>query len=143
MCRFLFRLAKLAEETSILETPLLKEKLIFLIMKNILVKISHLKTMSEQQSNSLQLSDWHEYIKSDSFYRFKLVIAEYYQKYSTAFNDKLSIFIQLHSLQFNRDKKFQAIFDDTPLEFESFYLILQSFLRNSIREINHLTKLRL
>jgi len=46
-------------------------------------------------------------------------------------------------MQFHRDKKFQAIFDDNPLEFESFYLILQSFLRHSIREINHLTKIKL
>jgi serine/threonine-protein kinase ULK/ATG1 len=38
------------------------------------------------------------------------------------------------------DSKFNAVFDLNFIEFESFYIILQSFLRTSIHEMNHLVK---
>lgn len=42
MCRFLFRLSKLAVESDITESLFLKEKLVFVILKNIMIKISSL-----------------------------------------------------------------------------------------------------
>lgn len=41
-----------------------------------------------------------------------------------------------------QDKKFEAVFDHSFAEFESFYIILQSYLRIAIREINNAAKIR-
>lgn len=49
-------------------------------------------------------------------------------------NDK----IMKETLQ--KDRKFDAVFDDNLMEFESFYIILQSFLRQSIGELNEIMR---
>ncbi|KAL4468753.1 hypothetical protein ABPG74_005256 [Tetrahymena malaccensis] len=145
LCRFLFRLSKLAEESNIIESPMLKEKLVFLILKNIMVKITKLNNMNESNQNSLNLSDWSNYTKAESFKRFQIVINEYYTKYQTHFKQRWENGIfsqQATKTELQKDKKFDAIFDDNFMEFESFYIILQSFLRFTIREINHIAKSR-
>ncbi|KAL4500614.1 hypothetical protein ABPG72_003038 [Tetrahymena utriculariae] len=145
LCRFLFRLSKLAEESNIIESPMLKEKLVFLILKNIMVKITKLNNMNESNQNSLNLSDWSNYTKTESFKRFQIVISEYYTKYQAHFKQRWESGIfsqQATKIELQKDKKFDAIFDDNFMEFESFYIILQSFLRFTIREINHIAKSR-
>lgn len=123
---------------------MLKEKLVFLILKNVMVKITRLNELVKCENNILNLTDWNEYSKSDSFYRFQQVIGEYHLKYASYFKDKWENGVYFHSkMELQKDKKFDAIFDDNFDEFESFYIILQSFLRFTIREINHIAKERL
>ncbi|KAL4506540.1 hypothetical protein ABPG72_000111 [Tetrahymena utriculariae] len=137
-CRFLYRLQKLCDETDDFMTDGLKEKTKFFILKNIMIKISKLQQMSEQSINQFNMSDFLSYIQEESFSRFQVVIKEYQAKYGNSFNlfwenmqNNLSRKQVLQS-----DKKFAAIFDKTFIEFESFYIIAQGYLRISIHELN-------
>lgn len=63
----------------------LKEKLVFLILKNIMIKILKLTQFSEFKINVFNLKDFEAYTESDTFQRFTIVIAEYDAKYSATF----------------------------------------------------------
>ncbi|KAL4459937.1 hypothetical protein ABPG74_003463 [Tetrahymena malaccensis] len=137
-CRFLYRLQKLCDETNDFGNDGLKEKTKFLILKNIMIKISKLQQMSEQQINQFNMSDFLSYVQEESFARFQVVIKEYQTKYGNSFNifwDNMQNSVSRKQV-LQSDKKFAAIFDKTFIEFESFYIIAQGYLRISIHELN-------
>lgn len=73
LCRFLFRLSRLAEESNAIESPLLKEKLVFMILKNVMIKISKLSNLCSDSCmpiNVLGLTDWSSYTRTEGFKRF-------------------------------------------------------------------------
>jgi hypothetical protein len=65
-------------DSEITDSALLKEKLVYMILKNIMIKISTLYRLNESEINTLKLQEWAAYSKTDGFKRMQLVIGEYY-----------------------------------------------------------------
>ncbi|EGR30083.1 protein kinase domain protein [Ichthyophthirius multifiliis] len=133
-CRFLYRLHKILMESQILESPFLKEKLAYLMLKNILIKIKKLNNLSDNQINQLNLSEWNFYINTESYQRFSIIIGEYILKYSQTYNEFTETY---------KDILQDILYDNNLIEFENFYVLQDKYLRATIREINHLIKLKI
>jgi len=70
------------------------------------------------------------------------VINEYHVKYSNYFEYYwVNVFSQTKAREeLAKDVKFNAIFDKNFIELESFYIILQAFLRLTIREMSNIVQ---
>jgi serine/threonine-protein kinase ULK/ATG1 len=77
------------------------------------------------------LEDFESYRKSESFGKFSQAIWEYNEKYKKHY-EKMFQCIQKSGVC---DKKFEAIFDRDLNEFDSFYLISQSFVKAAQSEL--------
>lgn len=87
----MFRISKLAEESSIIASPFMKEKIVFFILKNVLLKINQLSELTMLRSHqslppssslASSLIEWEAYSRSADFQQFAEVINEYQAKYS-------------------------------------------------------------
>ncbi|EGR34339.1 protein kinase domain protein [Ichthyophthirius multifiliis] len=133
LCRFLYKMLKLAQQTTLIQKDFLKEKIIFLISKNLMIHIQKLNIMVLTNMNTYKLDNWSLYSKSENYQILQIVIKQYNKKYSDSFN---IIWEKLNKNDLDKDQKFNVIFDENFVEFETFYIILISFLRYSIRQIN-------
>ncbi|KAM3130541.1 hypothetical protein pb186bvf_017350 [Paramecium bursaria] len=141
LCRYLYRVAGLIDKYDFFQCKLVREKLLFLVNKNIMIKINKLKDMiikdNNDGSNTLNLLKFNQYVHSVSYNKLCTAIQQYFQKYSLQFNTVwLSLQNPQQKNQVIQDKKFEAVFDDNLIEYESFYIILNSILKNAIRDIN-------
>jgi len=66
--RYLYRVAALIDKNDFFQTEMLREKLLFLVNKNIMIKITNLKDLIEGH-NTLNLNHFNQYMKSNSFYK--------------------------------------------------------------------------
>ncbi|KAM3142117.1 hypothetical protein pb186bvf_005771 [Paramecium bursaria] len=135
-CRFLYKFSQqLMAQKSLALSLGLREKLLFLLSKNIAMKIHKLHLLTDRENpreNIFQLDDIELYRKSESFQKFSQAIVEYHEKYNKHF-EKMYNVIQKQNL--TQDKKFEALFDKDLNEFESFYFITQSYLRQCLNEL--------
>ncbi|CAK61411.1 unnamed protein product (macronuclear) [Paramecium tetraurelia] len=136
-CRYLYRVAALIDKYRFVTTQYLREKLLFLVNKNIMVKMNNLKEVIDGH-NALNLDKFQEYIQNPQFSKLSSAINQYNQKYTLQFN---TVWLCLQNPEQKQllvvDKKFDAIFDDNFTEYESFYIILNSILRSAIKEIEY------
>ncbi|CAD8189189.1 unnamed protein product [Paramecium octaurelia] len=136
-CRYLYRVAALIDKYRFATTPYLREKLLFLVNKNIMIKMNNLQEFTEGH-NTLNLDKFQEYIQNSQFGKLSAAINQYYQKYTLQFN---TVWLCLQNPEQKQllvvDKKFDAVFDDNFTEYESFYIILNSILRSAIKEIEY------
>lgn len=123
-CRFLMRLVKLTDEHSQIDSPFLKERLIFLILKNVMIKVNKLRDLCSGRKNQLGLLNYDCYVKNDSFQKFVIVIQEYYTKYQSVFNEKWKYIFMPQMSELSQDKKFREIFDVNFEENDQFYFSL-------------------
>ncbi|CAD8116494.1 unnamed protein product [Paramecium sonneborni] len=134
-CRYLYRVAALIDKYRFVTTPYLREKLLFLVNKNIMIKMNNLKELIDGQ-NTLNLDKFQQYIQNPQFGKLSAAINQYNQKYTLQFN---TVWLSLQNPEQKQllivDKKFDAVFDDNFTEYESFYIILNSILRSAIKEI--------
>ncbi|CAD8085766.1 unnamed protein product [Paramecium primaurelia] len=136
-CRYLYRVASLIDKYQFVTTSYLREKLLFLVNKNIMIKINNLKEIINNH-NSLNLNKFEQYIQNPQFNKLSATINQYIQKYTLQFNTVwLSLQNPEQKQQLIVDKKFDAVFDDNFTEYESFYIILNSILRSAIKEIEY------
>ncbi|CAD8076671.1 unnamed protein product [Paramecium sonneborni] len=135
-CRFLYKFSQqIINSRQITLSNGLKEKLLFLMAKNIAMKISKLHTIIDKENskdNTFQLEDFDVYRKAESFQKFSQAIAEYNENYKRYFDKTYQMIVNKNLPQ---DKKFEALFDKDLSEFESFYFITQSYLRQALQEL--------
>ena len=94
--------------------------------------------MVDKFSNSLNLLEFSGYIEGQHLEKFKPEINENYLKFKETFGQLWNQIQSISELKMNliRDRKFDAVFDQTFLEFESFYIFLTSQLKVSILDLN-------
>lgn len=78
-CRYLYRVSSLLESTNLLST---KNKLILLMNKNIMMKITKLKEMIKSGKNAYNLENFNVYIQNNGFKKIEHIISCYFTKYS-------------------------------------------------------------
>ncbi|CAD8109433.1 unnamed protein product [Paramecium sonneborni] len=136
-CRYLYRVAALIDKYRFVATSYLREKLLFLVNKNIMIKMNNLKELIDGH-NTLILDKFQQYISNPQFGKLSAAINQYNQKYTLQFN---TVWLSLQNPEQKQllvvDKKFDAVFDDNFTEYESFYIILNSILRSAIKEIEY------
>ncbi|CAD8100483.1 unnamed protein product [Paramecium primaurelia] len=136
-CRYLYRVAALIDKYRFVTTPYLREKLLFLVNKNIMIKMNNLQELVNGH-NTLNLDKFQDYIQNCQFNKLSAAINQYNQKYTLQFN---TVWLSLQNPEQKQllivDKKFDAVFDDNFTEYESFYIILNSILRSAIKEIEY------
>lgn len=137
-CRYLMRLSKLTEEFALNIKLNLKPKLIFLILKNVMLKIDRLSNMCKNHTNLLNLEHFQEYISnSDSYQKFVLVINQYQTKYDKVFQETKEQ--QLAEVQNTSNHSDLFYFQQsflTQTESELFYWNVINTLKQVIMEIN-------
>ncbi|CAD8070866.1 unnamed protein product [Paramecium sonneborni] len=136
-CRYLYRVCALMDKHWFVQTPCLREKLLFLVNKNIMIKINCLNEVIKGQ-NSLGLEKFQQYVQNPLYSKLCTAIHQYNQKYTLQFN---TVWLSLQNPDQKQllavDKKFDAVFDDNFTEYESFYIILSSILKSAIKEIEY------
>ncbi|CAD8204719.1 unnamed protein product [Paramecium octaurelia] len=136
-CRYLYRVSALMDKHRFVQTPYLREKLMFLVNKNIMIKMNCLNELMVGQ-NTLGLEKFQQYIQNPQYTKLCAAIHQYNQKYTLQFN---TVWLSLQNPDQKQllvvDKKFDAVFDDNFTEYESFYIILNSILRCAIKEIEY------
>ncbi|CAD8093789.1 unnamed protein product [Paramecium primaurelia] len=136
-CRYLYRVSALMDKHRFVQTPYLREKLLFLVNKNIMIKLNCLNEVMQGQ-NTLGLEKFQQYVQNPQYTKLCTAIHQYNQKYTLQFNTVwLSLQNPDQKSQLAMDKKFDAVFDENFTEYESFYIILNSILRNAIKEIEY------
>ncbi|CAD8046644.1 unnamed protein product [Paramecium primaurelia] len=130
-CKYLFRVANLIENTNLFRTDLLRDKLLFFAIKNIMIKMYKLKDID---SNSLDIQGFDAYKTSNQFQSTQITIQQNFTKYQSYFKNIWSS-LQQNKNELSIDKKFDAVFDENFTEFESFYIIFNSVLRQAIKEL--------
>lgn len=60
-------MVKLTDEYSLIDSPYLKERLIFLLLKNVMMKITKLRDLCGGRKNTLNLNYYDKYVKNESF----------------------------------------------------------------------------
>jgi serine/threonine-protein kinase ULK2 len=105
-----------------------------------MIKINKLSELCNGRKNNLNLVNYENYVKQESFQKFVIVIGEYHNKYRNIFNEKWKSMFMPQMAELSQDKKFREIFDVNFEETESFYTQLQIYLKNSINEMNIILK---
>ncbi|CAD8050468.1 unnamed protein product [Paramecium sonneborni] len=136
-CRFLYKFSSTLLQCKVIPTEL-KDKLLFLMGKNIAIKITKLNSITDKennQSNSLQLEDFTSYKKTDSYQKFTQAIIEYNEKYMKYFDKLLKLCNSKSELQ--KDTTFVCLLNQDFTETETFYRITQQYIKQSLNEIKN------
>ncbi|CAD8049292.1 unnamed protein product [Paramecium sonneborni] len=136
-CRFLYKFSSTLLQCKVINTEL-KDKLLFLMGKNIAIKITKLNSITDKentQPNYLQLEDLTSYKKTDSYHKFTQAIIEYNEKYMKYFDKLLKLCNSKSELQ--KDTTFVCLLNQDFTETETFYRITQQYIKQSLNEIKN------
>ncbi|CAD8133892.1 unnamed protein product [Paramecium pentaurelia] len=136
-CRFLYKFSSSLLQCKVISTEL-KDKLLFLMGKNIAIKITKLNLITDKENNSpnvLQLEDFSSYKKTDSYHKFSQAIIEYNEKYTKYFDKLLKLCNSKSELQ--KDTTFVCLLNQDFTETETFYRITQQYIKQSLSEIKN------
>jgi hypothetical protein len=101
-CRFLYKFSQQLMVSAKTGTKFnLREKLLFILAKNIVIKINRLGLLNEKENfkdNIFQLDDYESYKRSESFQKFSQAIWEYNEKYKKHF-EKIFALVQKNGMQ--------------------------------------------
>ncbi|CAK87244.1 unnamed protein product (macronuclear) [Paramecium tetraurelia] len=113
----------------------IRDKLLFLMGKNIAIKINKLATILDKENkqvNIFQLDDFEGYKKSESHSKFSQAISEYNDKYMRHFEKILKL---ASKNEFQKDQLIGNLCNNDITENESFYKVALQYLKQSINEI--------
>ncbi|CAD8106978.1 unnamed protein product [Paramecium sonneborni] len=133
-CRFLYKFSQNLATCKIFSTEI-RDKLLFLMGKNIAIKINKLATILDKENkqvNIFQLDDYEGYKKSESHSKFSQAISEYNDKYMRHFEKILKL---ASKNEFQKDQLIGCLCNNDITENESFYKISLQYLKQSITEI--------
>ncbi|CAD8133722.1 unnamed protein product [Paramecium octaurelia] len=136
-CRFLYKFSSSLLQCKVISTEL-KDKLLFLMGKNIAIKITKLNLITDKENNQpnvLQLEDFPTYKKTDSYHKFSQAIIEYNEKYMKYFDKLLKLCNSKSELQ--KDTTFVCLLNQDFTETETFYRITQQYIKQSLTEIKN------
>ncbi|CAD8046611.1 unnamed protein product [Paramecium primaurelia] len=136
-CRFLYKFSSSLLQCKIISSQL-KDKLLFLMGKNIAIKITKLNQITDKENNQpncLQLEDFPSYKKTDSYQKFTQAIIEYNEKYMKYFDKLLKLCNSKSELQ--KDTTFVCLLNQDFTETETFYRITQQYIKQSLSEIKN------
>ncbi|CAD8140140.1 unnamed protein product [Paramecium pentaurelia] len=133
-CRFLYKFSQHLASTKVFPNDI-RDRLLFLMGKNIAIKINKLSTILDKENKSeniFNLIDFENYRKSESYKRFCQAISEYQDKYLRHFEKILKL---ANKNNFQKDSIIGVLCNNHLVEQDSFYKTTLQYLKLSITEI--------